>query len=314
MKYIIPVWLLVSISACAASRQNKIIEQPTHKETWWLSKPTDGLGFLLTWYKFPLTLETVDFFARGPEFYVRIEWSIKDGETINANNFKGEIIGYMGNAFVISEGDIHVVAIARDAVELKFNVKCKMKHGTGAPMEIKETKRFSLQQSAPSLKFESKNAEIETLPDSLRQLRSNTFNWSDGIFEPSGKRTFNVVQDFDGKCTSKPCEYYVHNRMFADSIQHFMFLNRNAKIELGFHTDTRGSESYNEMIAEEWSKTTKELLVKRGVSESRITAVGYGESKPLVSDSTINKIQDKVFKEKIHALNRRFGQVRILSQ
>jgi len=313
MKYILAFFIVISVSACASSRQ-ETTEQPKDKETWWLSKPADGLAFLLTWYKFPLTLETVDFFARGPEFYVRLEWNIKDGKTIHSGNFRGEVIGYMGNEFVLTEGEIQVVTVSRDFVELKFDLVCTMKNGKGAPMEIKETKRFTLQQSAPTLNFESKNAQIETLPDSLRKLRANTFNWNDSFVDAGNQRVFDVVHEFDGPCTTKPCEYYIQNRMIADSIQHFMFLNPSVLLELGFHTDTRGSESFNQFHSEKWANETKEMLVRRGVSKERITAVGYGESQPLVSDTVINATKDKVYAEKLHALNRRFGHVKVLKK
>jgi outer membrane protein OmpA-like peptidoglycan-associated protein len=102
--------------------------------------------------------------------------------------------------------------------------------------------------------------------------------------------------------------------MIADSIQHFMFLNPSVLLELGFHTDTRGSESFNQFHSEKWANETKEMLVRRGVSKERITAVGYGESQPLVSDTVINATKDKVYAEKLHALNRRFGHVKVLKK
>jgi outer membrane protein OmpA-like peptidoglycan-associated protein/tetratricopeptide (TPR) repeat protein len=57
------------------------------------------------------------------------------------------------------------------------------------------------------------------------------------------------------------------------------FLNENPDIivELGSHTDSRGSFKYNERLSERRAQSAVEYIVLNGISNKRITAKGYGE-------------------------------------
>lgn len=72
------------------------------------------------------------------------------------------------------------------------------------------------------------------------------------------------------------------------------------KIEVGTHTDNRGDEKYNLELSQKRANSVKEFLVDNGISEDRITAIGYGESKPLVSCQPENDCS-----EQDHEQNRR---------
>ncbi len=51
--------------------------------------------------------------------------------------------------------------------------------------------------------------------------------------------------------------------------------------ELGSHTDARGSAGYNQLLSQRRATSALSYLVAQGVSEERILAMGYGESKPI---------------------------------
>ncbi|HAH57326.1 MAG TPA: hypothetical protein DCL86_04200, partial [Bacteroidales bacterium] len=59
------------------------------------------------------------------------------------------------------------------------------------------------------------------------------------------------------------------------------FLNENPDItvELGSHTDARGSDKYNEKLSERRAVSAVEYIVSKGINAKRITAKGYGEQK-----------------------------------
>ena len=71
-------------------------------------------------------------------------------------------------------------------------------------------------------------------------------------------------------------------------------------VELGSHTDCRGSFAYNVVLAENRAKAAVAYIVKKGIDPKRITAKGYGEYQLL------NKCADGVpCSEAAHQINRR---------
>jgi outer membrane protein OmpA-like peptidoglycan-associated protein len=54
--------------------------------------------------------------------------------------------------------------------------------------------------------------------------------------------------------------------------------NPSWKVELGSHTDARGSDSYNEKLSQKRSDSAVNYIVNKGISKNRITAKGYGET------------------------------------
>lgn len=61
---------------------------------------------------------------------------------------------------------------------------------------------------------------------------------------------------------------------------------QSMKIELGGHTDSFGSDSYNQKLSERRAESVKTYLINGGVAEERITAIGFGESQPAASNET----------------------------
>ena len=57
-------------------------------------------------------------------------------------------------------------------------------------------------------------------------------------------------------------------------------------ISIGGHTDSTGTEEYNQKLSERRAEVVKNALAGMGVNPSRMTAIGYGESKP-VADNNI---------------------------
>ena len=51
------------------------------------------------------------------------------------------------------------------------------------------------------------------------------------------------------------------------------------KIELSSHTDSRGSDAYNQKLSQSRANSAVAYILGKGISKSRITAVGYGETR-----------------------------------
>ena len=58
-------------------------------------------------------------------------------------------------------------------------------------------------------------------------------------------------------------------------------------IELSGHTDNVGNDEYNLNLSQRRADAVRAYLTSRGVDKSRVSAVGYGDRKPVDSNDTI---------------------------
>lgn len=85
-----------------------------------------------------------------------------------------------------------------------------------------------------------------------------------------------------------------------DKIMRMLRDNSKLVIELSSHTDSRGSNTYNQKLSENRAKAAVSYLVSKGIDNRRLYPKGYGESK------LMNECNDGVkCSEEKHALNRR---------
>lgn len=64
-----------------------------------------------------------------------------------------------------------------------------------------------------------------------------------------------------------------------DKVVQFLKDNPYIKVELGSHTDSRGSTESNQILSQQRAQSAVEYIVSHGIDNSRITAKGYGESR-----------------------------------
>lgn len=90
------------------------------------------------------------------------------------------------------------------------------------------------------------------------------------------------------------------SKQTLDKIILAMRLNMNFEIELGAHSDSKGSDIYNLKLSEQRATAAKAYMISNGVDAARISAKGYGELKLLNNcNNTILCSEDE------HAVNRR---------
>ena len=58
------------------------------------------------------------------------------------------------------------------------------------------------------------------------------------------------------------------------------------KIEIGGHTDNTGDKIKNKTLSQNRAKSVKDYLISKGVDASRLSAIGYGDSKPIADNKT----------------------------
>ena len=60
----------------------------------------------------------------------------------------------------------------------------------------------------------------------------------------------------------------------------------NAKFTVEGHTDSVGSKKLNQSLSEKRANSVRDFLIEKGISGSRLTAIGYGEEKPIATNRT----------------------------
>lgn len=62
--------------------------------------------------------------------------------------------------------------------------------------------------------------------------------------------------------------------------------NAKAKVEIEGHTSSEGGEEYNQKLSEDRANSVRDYMIRKGISKDRVTAVGYGYSRPKASNDT----------------------------
>lgn len=81
--------------------------------------------------------------------------------------------------------------------------------------------------------------------------------------------------------------------------------NPGMTIQLGSHTDSRGSAAYNLTLSDKRAKSSAKYIISQGISKDRIYGKGFGAKKLKVSDAEIAKAKTDEEKEELHQKNRR---------
>jgi len=136
-------------------------------------------------------------------------------------------------------------------------------------VELERDISYVMMASAPG--YLNQNFELKTDPE-----EKNETYYVDFYLSPIDKPTEveNIFYAFD-KATLRP-----ESKEALDGIIKILNDNPNVTIEMGAHTDSKGSDSYNEGLAQRRAQSVVDYLVDAGIPIDRLTAKGYGESVP----------------------------------
>ncbi len=93
-------------------------------------------------------------------------------------------------------------------------------------------------------------------------------------------RLKNIYFDFDK--TSLKNESFVE----LDKVVDFLKQNSSVEVEISGHTDNKGSDEYNSNLSQGRSEEVVKYIITQGIDSFRLTAHGYGESKPIESNDS----------------------------
>lgn len=124
--------------------------------------------------------------------------------------------------------------------------------GDGVPNE-----RDKCPNTRPGAVVDLDGCEVEA----VIELEGVNFDFDKATIRPEGKAILNGAAALLQK----------HNRVV---------------VEVAGHTDSIGSEEYNQGLSERRANAVKDYLVAQGVTATRLTARGYGELRPIASNDT----------------------------
>ena len=70
-----------------------------------------------------------------------------------------------------------------------------------------------------------------------------------------------------------------------DTLVQTLVDNPKISIELSSHTDSRGKDAYNMKLSQQRAEAAVAYIVSKGIDKSRITAKGYGETRPVLPNA-----------------------------
>ena len=161
-----------------------------------------------------------------------------------------------------------------------LNVKVPVKKDGSYRVELERDIRYVMMASARG--YLNQNYELHTGPEEKNETYIVDF-----FLSPISKPVVieNIFYDFD-KATLRP-----ESKKALDELIKMLNDNPNVTIELGAHTDRKGTDQYNARLAGRRAQSVVDYLIAGGIKADRLEAKGYGESVP----KTINKKMAKQY-------------------
>jgi len=76
------------------------------------------------------------------------------------------------------------------------------------------------------------------------------------------------------------------SQAILDGVAESLVANEEIKVQVGGHTDNTGSAAVNKRLSAARAEALRQYLVSKGIAANRLTAAGFGPSKPIASNKT----------------------------
>ena len=126
---------------------------------------------------------------------------------------------------------------------------------------------------------DSKNAPLPIVTNQIGKVDLKTKNDSKGI----DKQTTTLMKAISQNIQFEPGSNRITKNTLPhlDSLSSLLKLNKNFKLSLTGHTDSKGSKVLNTKLSKNRAEAVKLYLVEKGVEKSRITTIAKGPLVPL---------------------------------
>jgi OOP family OmpA-OmpF porin len=100
-------------------------------------------------------------------------------------------------------------------------------------------------------------------------------------YDPGSVFSFTNLQFETGKSDLKAISY-----SSLKNLVEIMKRKKNVKIQISGHTDSDGELNANQVLSQKRAESVRDYLITQGIDATRISAKGFGESKPVADNST----------------------------
>ena len=144
---------------------------------------------------------------------------------------------------------------------------------------------FNLQQGVDYvLKTSDVNKQEKTLKFNTNKIfKSDTINLDVLILNTLPKEPIivqNIYYDYDDAKLNVKAKQRVDSTIFV-----FMTKYPNIIVEISSHTDSIGSDTYNNKLSQARAESVVKYLIEKGISPNRLTAMGYGKREHIAPNS-----------------------------
>ncbi len=116
-------------------------------------------------------------------------------------------------------------------------------------------------------------AEYATVEKTVLAKKGGVESWAEIDCGLVKGQDLNILWDLNSAVLRPDAKREIDNVLLP------LMQKQGVSIELSSHTDSRGSDSFNEALSQRRADAVKAYLVSKGISSNRIVSKGYGESR-----------------------------------
>jgi len=132
------------------------------------------------------------------------------------------------------------------------------------------------------------DAEIKAHHDDLNMAVESALKAASGVSANYGavSENINVIQLSFVQYETNSSTLTADSKYQLNDLVEILNKYPKLRIEISGHTDNTGDADGNRTLSQQRAETVKAYLISQGVLNARLTAVGYGSSKPIDSNDT----------------------------
>jgi len=190
-------------------------------------------------------------------------------------------------------------AEARRQAEIAAAKEAQMKAEAARQAELAAAKQAQMKAEAAAAdakakaeadvlraKEEAAKAEAERARQAAENLRAQLLDQFNRILETRDTERGLVITMADVLFDTGKYEVRPNTREQLAKLSGILLAHPGLNLEVEGHTDSVGSEEFNQRLSEQRASTVREFLVDQGLASSSVTAKGFGKAMPVASNDT----------------------------